>query len=113
MVHGRLCSILAAGFGPAVHALARTSGDVDSRARPGHDGRRHRLAALALALCITGCAGAPGSAIARSTPDSFSPLVKRVLPAVVNIAVTETVSGGEVLRDLPPELRDTPLGREF
>ena len=56
---------------------------------------------------------APGSAIARSAPESFAPLVKRVLPAVVNIAVTETVSGGEVLRELPPELRDTPLGREF
>jgi serine protease Do len=36
-----------------------------------------------------------------------------VLPAVVNIAVTETVSGGQVLSELPPELRDTPLGREF
>ena len=36
-----------------------------------------------------------------------------MLPAVVNIAVTETVSGGEVLGELPPELRDTPLGREF
>jgi serine protease Do len=31
----------------------------------------------------------------------------------VNIAVTETISGGEVLNQLPPELRDTPLGREF
>ena len=51
--------------------------------------------------------------IARSAPESFAPLVKRVLPAVVNIAVTETVSGGDVLGELPPELRDTPLGREF
>ena len=68
---------------------------------------------LALALLVTACTSVPGSAIARSTPDSFAPLVKRVLPAVVNIAVTETVSGGEVLSELPPELRDTPLGREF
>ena len=68
---------------------------------------------LALALLVTACTSVPGSAIARSTPDSFSPLVKRVLPSVVNIAVTETVSGGEVLSELPPELRDTPLGREF
>ena len=68
---------------------------------------------LLLALFVTACAGAPGSAVARSTPDSFAPLVKRILPAVVNIAVTETVSGGEVLSELPPELRDTPLGREF
>jgi serine protease Do len=69
---------------------------------------------LVLALLVTACAaGAPGNAIARSAPESFAPLVKRVLPAVVNIAVTETVSGGEMLGELPPELRDTPLGREF
>ncbi len=68
---------------------------------------------LALALVVSACTSVPGSAIARSAPESFSPLVKRVLPSVVNIAVTETVSGGEVLSELPPELRDTPLGREF
>src|SRR5437764_753578 len=75
--------------------------------------RRPRLAVLFLVLLVSACTGAPGSAVARSTPDSFAPLVKRVLPAVVNIAVTETVSGGDVLSELPPELRDTPLGREF
>ena len=69
---------------------------------------------LGLALLVTACAAtAPGNAVARAAPDSFAPLVKRVLPAVVNIAVTETVSGGDVLGELPPELRDTPLGREF
>jgi serine protease Do len=65
-------------------------------------------------LLLTACAAAaPGNAVARSAPESFSPLVKKVLPAVVNIAVTETVSGGDVLAELPKELRDTPLGREF
>ena len=69
---------------------------------------------LVLLLLVSGCAaGDPGSAVARSAPQSFSPLVKQVLPSVVNIAVTETISGGEVLNELPPELRDTPLGREF
>ena len=69
---------------------------------------------LVLALLLTACAAAaPGNAVARSAPESFSPLVKKVLPAVVNIAVTETVSGGDVLAELPQELRDTPLGREF
>ena len=77
--------------------------------------RRHpRGLALTLTLLLTACAAvAPGGAIARSAPESFSPLVKRVLPAVVNIAVTETVSSGDVLAELPKELRDTPLGREF
>jgi serine protease Do len=40
-------------------------------------------------------------------------LVRRVLPAVVNIAVTEVVSGGDILAQLPPELRDTPFERQF
>jgi serine protease Do len=66
-------------------------------------------------LCIALLAGActSQSATARAAPESLSPLVKKVLPAVVNIAVTETVSGGDILGELPPELRDTPLGREF
>ncbi len=73
--------------------------------------RRSSVMAV-LTLFVSACtAGAPG--FARSAPDSFAPLVKRVMPAVVNIAVTETVTGGEVLNELPPELRDTPLGREF
>ncbi len=67
---------------------------------------------LALATLVSACAVAPG-AVARGAPDSFAPLVKRVLPSVVNIAVTETVSGGDVFGELPSELRDTPLGREF
>ena len=66
---------------------------------------------LSLALFSAACT--PQSASARAAPDSLAPLVKKVLPAVVNIAVTETVSGGDMLSQLPPELRDTPLGREF
>jgi len=64
-------------------------------------------------LLLAACTVTPPAAVARGTPESFSPLVKRVLPAVVNIAVTETVTGKELLSEIPPELRDTPLGREF
>jgi serine protease Do len=71
--------------------------------------RRGALFGLAF-LVATGSAHI---ASARSAPESLAPLVKKVLPAVVNIAVTETVTGGDVAGDLPPELRDTPLGREF
>jgi serine protease Do len=74
---------------------------------------RSRELTLALMLLVTACAGATSGAVARGAPDSLAPLVKKVLPAVVNIAVTETVSGGDVLNELPPELQDTPLGREF
>ena len=70
---------------------------------------------LGIALLASACAAttAPRLADARGAPDSFAPLVKKVLPAVVNIAVTETVTGGDMAAQLPPELRDTPLGREF
>ena len=66
---------------------------------------------LSAALLLSACS--PGPAVARGAPESLAPLVKKVLPAVVNIAITETVSGGDVLGEIPPELRDTPLGREF
>jgi serine protease Do len=68
---------------------------------------------LALSLALLAAACSPQPASARGAPETLSPLVKKVLPAVVNIAVTETVSGGDMLSELPPELRDTPLGREF
>jgi serine protease Do len=68
---------------------------------------------LVAVLLLAACTGAPYSASARTAPDSFAPLVKRVLPAVVNIAVTETVNGNDISSELPPELRDTPLGRQF
>lgn len=62
---------------------------------------RRALAAMALATA----AAASGSACARVGPDSFAPLVKRVLPAVVNIAVTESVSNSDPFAALPPELQ--------
>ncbi len=75
--------------------------------------RRQHCRGLALAVALLATACAPHDASARATPDSLAPLVKKVLPAVVNIAVTETVTGGDVANELPRELRDTPLGREF
>jgi len=72
-----------------------------------------RAVAVAALLLVGACTGTPHGAAARSAPDSFAPLVKRVLPAVVNIAVTETVTGNDMAAALPPELRDTPLGRAF
>jgi serine protease Do len=80
---------------------------------PARASRRQVFCGLTLGLGLLVSSCGPQPALARATPDSFAPLVKKVLPAVVNIAVTETVSGGDMLADLPPELRDTPLGREF
>jgi len=67
-----------------------------------------RLSFLAALLLLNGCA-----AVARGAPDSFAPLVKKVLPAVVNIAVTEASPVRDLNRAIPPELRDTPMGREL
>ena len=68
------------------------------------------IPALMLLGVMTGCAPVPAQA--RVGLDSFAPLVKKVLPAVVNIAVTETVSRDSAIQ-LPPELRGTPFEREF
>jgi serine protease Do len=54
---------------------------------------------LAALLASSGPAAAAG-------PDSFAPMIRRVLPAVVNIRITETVSRqDDPLAFLPPELR--------
>jgi serine protease Do len=75
-----------------------------------HPIARRSLAALALSPLI-GCTALPGGAqrggALASLPD-FADLAERVLPAVVNIAVT-----GEGRGEVPPEFRGTPLERYF
>ena len=68
------------------------------------------LLALFLLGGISACAPVPAQA--RVGLESFAPLVKKVLPSVVNISVTETVSRDTAM-PLPPELRGTPFEREF
>ncbi len=106
---------------PALSLVRRTSAQgqggfhpiLDTSMRGGWTISFHILGLGAACLLLLLCACTSHDALARSAPDSFSPLVKKVLPAVVNIAVTETVSGSDVANDIPPELKDTPLGREF
>ncbi|MDE2200482.1 MAG: trypsin-like peptidase domain-containing protein [Rhodospirillales bacterium] len=65
-----------------------------------------RRAALLLALATAVPASlAAWPAVARVGPQSFAPLIRAVLPSVVNIAVTEMPAGGDPLATLPPELR--------
>jgi serine protease Do len=77
--------------------------------------KRARALTLAPLLLVSACAipQTQHAADIQAVPDSFAPVVKKVLPSVVNIAITETVSGGDVMAQLPPELQNTPLGREF
>ncbi len=72
-----------------------------------------RTLLLGLVLLASSCAAIPHDAAARAAPASFSPLVKQVLPSVVNIAVTETIGGNDLADALPPALRGTPFEREF
>jgi len=52
----------------------------------------------------------PLSAPAATVPQqSFAPLVKQVLPAVVNISVTETGKADEMADQLPEEFRGSPF----
>jgi len=63
------------------------------------------LRAAAMAVLLAGCQ-MPLPANARSGPESFAPMVKRVLPAVVNIAVTESVAGAsDPLAAFPREMQ--------
>ena len=50
--------------------------------------------------------------LVRSGPLSFAPLVRRVVPAVVNIAVTEDVPD-DTPTAIPPALRGTPFEKQF
>jgi serine protease Do len=77
-----------------------------------------RALPLAAVLLLAGCAAPTMRADAQPMlggnggPTSFAPLVKHVVPAVVNIAVTETVGAGSDV-PIPPELKGTPFERQF
>ncbi|HYZ64777.1 MAG TPA: trypsin-like peptidase domain-containing protein [Acetobacteraceae bacterium] len=76
--------------------------------------KRVRAALFAGALFLTGCTAASSQAQGQSgvsfrgAPPSFAPLVKAVVPAVVNIQVIEGQSEAVAI---PPELRGTPAER--
>jgi serine protease Do len=71
------------------------------------------LAALLVPLALSGCAAsAQPIAGGRGGLASFAPLVKKVVPSVVNIAVTESVAGGADAV-VPQELRGTPFEKRF
>jgi serine protease Do len=65
---------------------------------------------LALALMLCGCTASNAQVSVAALP-SFAPLVKHVVPSVVNIAVTESVAGGGT--PVPAELRGTPFEKKF
>ncbi|MCI1697106.1 MULTISPECIES: S1C family serine protease [Acetobacter] len=76
-------------------------------------------------LCCTSplCAGdawagtlpsfAPATPLVTSGPVSFAPLVRKVVPAVVNIAVTRDDSAADSHHKLPSSVKGTPLERRY
>jgi serine protease Do len=89
--------------------------------RPRWSNRRRAAAAgigLGAALALTPFvwaetppgAAAPAPATASVVPQqSFAPLVKRVLPAVVNISVTETAKPDQMADQQPQDFRNSPF----
>ncbi|WP_227003259.1 S1C family serine protease [Kozakia baliensis] len=57
--------------------------------------------------------GAPAlpPVLVQSGPLTFAPLVKRVIPAVVNIAITQTRNDGGT--KIPPQIKGTPLEKRY
>jgi serine protease Do len=63
-------------------------------------------------LFAAACLAAPALAAAHAAPDSFAPLVRKVEPAVVNIAVTENVAPDDAAQ-VPARLRGTPFEKQY
>jgi serine protease Do len=51
--------------------------------------------------------------LVQSGPLSFAPLVRRVVPAVVNIAVRMSVADSAATAAMPPELKGTPFEKTY
>ena len=45
---------------------------------------------------------------ARGGPPSFADLAEKLLPAVVNISTTQTITAHEDMMDLPPDMQLPP-----
>ncbi|AHJ61896.1 Endopeptidase degP [Granulibacter bethesdensis] len=75
----------------------------------GRSNRRRAFCTVMLAAMLLSTSACQ----ARTAPDSFAPLVKKIMPAVVNIAVTESLSPQEALAQMPPELKGTPFEKQF
>ncbi len=74
--------------------------------------RQILLAGLALLAAVPAFAADLPAPLVTSGPLTFAPLAKRVVPAVVNIAVTESVASDQDV-NVPPALRGTPFEKQF
>jgi serine protease Do len=74
-----------------------------------------RLPALSACLltALLATTGAAAQPLVESGPLTFAPLVRRVVPAVVNIAVRMSVADTATDTNMPPELKGTPFEKTF
>jgi serine protease Do len=70
-----------------------------------------RVQGRALAFFLLFCFPAVGEPLVQTGPLSFAPLVRKVVPAVVNIAVR--MDSGEPVPKLPQAVRGTPLEKTY
>jgi serine protease Do len=80
--------------------------------------RPSRSGKLILLFACLGLAGGGGVAVSaqplvQTGPLTFAPLVRRVVPAVVNIAVHMNVTDTAAAAAMPPELKGTPFEKTF
>ncbi len=68
---------------------------------------------MLLAAVQAAAAQPPGQALVQTGPLTFAPLVRRVVPAVVNIAVRMNVADPASASAMPPELKGTPFEKTF
>ena len=72
--------------------------------------RRHLATCAVLLLAVR---TAPAQPLVQTGPLTFAPLVRRVVPAVVNIAVRMNVADPANASPMPPELKGTPFEKTF
>jgi serine protease Do len=77
--------------------------------------RLGRVCVLAACFGVGGCGVYPahGQPLVQTGPLTFAPLVRRVVPAVVNIAVRMNVTDAAAAEAMPPELKGTPFEKTF
>ena len=71
------------------------------------------LIALTLVATPAASRAEPSPILVQSGPLTFAPLARKVVPAVVNIAVIEDVAPDQDGVSVPPALRGTPFERQF
>ncbi|MCX7685039.1 MAG: DegQ family serine endoprotease [Acetobacteraceae bacterium] len=78
-----------------------------------------RLAILALSAALSAATLAPAPSLAQRAPESFAPLARQLLPAVVNIQTTQAIPGlrpgqrGPDIPQLPPGSPFEEFFRDF